>query len=127
MNKVTDLTKTEYEVMDILWSTDQPLLLLEILDLIEEKYHRGWKRQTLCTYLSHLVDKGVIETYRKGRYFYYKAIISKKKYQEIETKHFMNYWFNNSISNFLSALTNSEIASEKERGRIEELIDELDD
>lgn len=114
MNKVTDLSKVEYEVMDILWEAESDLLLLEILSRIDEKYHRGWKRQTLCTYLSHLVEKGVVESYRQGRYFYYRAIKEKCTYRDLETRYFLDYWFHNSVSDLIITL--------KELGIIDENV-----
>lgn len=127
MDKVTNLTKTEYEVMDVLWSADRGLLMTEILDVVNHKYGRKWKRQTLCTYLSNLVKKGVIQSDKEDRYYHYRMVIPKSEYQIMEAKHFMEFWCNHSLKQYLSALTGTKMLTKKEYEKINKLIDELDD
>lgn len=120
------LTQGELEVMDILWSMNHDLTRTEILPLVEEKFHRNWKIQTLSTYLAHLVEKGVLKYYRKGVYFYYQVLIPKKEYKALETKRFLKFWYNNSIDELIMGLTDEKVLSEEDTKIIEGLIDELD-
>lgn len=52
------LTEKEYEVMEILWSADRPLVRAEIINLSPNK---TWKVSTLHILLMKLLEKGAIE------------------------------------------------------------------
>lgn len=127
MSDICQLTQGELEVMDILWSQDRDLSRTEILPLLEQKYHRNWKIQTVSSYLAHLVDKKFIEYYRKGVYFYYHVIMPQERYKEQETRRFINFWYHNSIDELILGLVDQSQLSTESIKKIEELINELDD
>ncbi len=52
------LTKTELEIMKLLWRENRPLSAPEILELSVD---RSWKENSLYPMLTHLQDKGAIE------------------------------------------------------------------
>lgn len=123
---MTELTKSEFEIMKILWEADHDLILTEILPLAEEKYHKVWKRQTVSTFLSHLIEKGVAESYRKGRYFYYRPIAKEEDYKLTELKNTVDFWCNGSVSNLVSTLCRRENVSEESLAKIEEMLNDLE-
>ena len=126
MEELHELTKSELEIMKILWQADHDLLLSEILPLIEEKYNKRWKRQTVSTFLSHLIEKGVADSDRKGRYFYYRAIVTEDSYKLNEINNTVNFWCNGSVKNLISALCDQEKLSLSQSEKIERILDELD-
>lgn len=67
--KPITLTKSEKEIMDLLWNTDRPLTATEIVNLTPE---RTWKKSYIHLLINSLLDKGVIQTAamaRTGRNF----------------------------------------------------------
>ena len=51
------LTKSETEIMDLLWREDRPLSRSEIIDLTPE---RSWKPASIHILLNSMLDKGAI-------------------------------------------------------------------
>ena len=68
----------------------------EVMDAMNEQYETDWKRSTVCTFLTHLVEKGYIKMERKGRIFYYQSIINDRKFIEVQTRNFMDFFFDGS-------------------------------
>ena len=52
------LTKSETEIMELLWSEDRPLSRSEIIDLTPD---RTWKPASIHILLNSMLDKGAIE------------------------------------------------------------------
>lgn len=123
---MTELTKSEFEIMKILWEADRDLMLMEILPLAEQKYHKVWKRQTVSTFLSHLIEKGVALSYRRGRYFYYRPLAKEEDYKLTELKSTVDFWCNGSVSNLVSTLCRRENMSEERLAKIEEMLNDLE-
>ncbi|MCC8045934.1 MAG: BlaI/MecI/CopY family transcriptional regulator [Clostridiales bacterium] len=68
MKQIT-LTKSEREIMDLLWNTDRPLTATEIVNLTPE---RTWKKSYIHLLINSLIQKNLIksETHvRTGRNF----------------------------------------------------------
>ncbi|MCD7885012.1 MAG: BlaI/MecI/CopY family transcriptional regulator [Lachnospiraceae bacterium] len=68
MKQIT-LTKSEREIMDLLWNTDRPLTGTEIVNLTPE---RTWKKSYIHLLINSLIQKNLIksETHvRTGRNF----------------------------------------------------------
>ena len=68
------LTTCEELVMKTIWDASEELSLTEIMQRVNEKYHKEWKPQTVSTFLARLVRKGYLQYYRKGRVFFYQTI-----------------------------------------------------
>ena len=86
MNKLSDC---EFRVMDIIWEhaeqeTGAPDLAVTRAEY-NGKYRKGKTElapQTISTYLARMVQKGMIESCKRGRYSYYTPKISRKPYRE---------------------------------------------
>ncbi len=68
MKQIT-LTKSEKEIMDLLWNTDKPLTATEIVNLTPE---RTWKASYIHLLINSLLNKEMIQTAslaRTGRNF----------------------------------------------------------
>lgn len=45
------LTKTEEQIMELLWEAEDPMTFKEIMEVAETKWNKSWKVQTLNTFL----------------------------------------------------------------------------
>ena len=81
------LPDTELEVMKALWATgtDTPRALLE-----DRLAHFGWAANTINTYLSRLVEKGLLKTSKIGRRNEYEALATASDYQAAQTLTLVN-------------------------------------
>ena len=55
------LSKTEYRIMEYFWSTGEKYTFGELMKYFNEEEDKNWKKQTLNTFLSRLIDKGLLE------------------------------------------------------------------
>ena len=87
MIKVSDC---EELVLSRIWNNEEnggePYDLRCTMDTINERFKKGWKPQTVSTFLARLIKKGFLSSFRKGRYSYYNSEISKKEYIEYSLK-----------------------------------------
>lgn len=103
-----NLSATEMEIMEFLWSTDSKLIAAEILKYFNENKSKNWKKQTLNTFLVKLIEKGALQyDLIKNKKYYYPTIQSKTKVEHIKhwTKNFIDNTFDGSLYNFLTAIT----------------------
>ena len=56
MAECTNLTECERIVMKSVWDAGKDVSLMEIMAAIQDKYGRNWKRQTVSTFLLHLIQ-----------------------------------------------------------------------
>ena len=59
------LSKTEYRIMEYFWSTGGKYTFGELMKYFKEEEDKNWKKQTLNTFLSRLIDKGLLERKKK--------------------------------------------------------------
>ena len=54
-----NIGEAELEIMKVLWKAGEPVNTQYINEAVEEK---GWKRTTISTFLTRLVDKGAVSS-----------------------------------------------------------------
>lgn len=94
------LTECEQQVMKILWEAERELGLMEVMQRVNETYHRDWKPQTVSTFLARLVKKSYLESYRQGRVFYYRILVSMEDYVAKMTRQFVDLWYQGDVEAF---------------------------
>lgn len=91
----------ELEVMKVIWSKSEPVGTQEITKAVESK---GWKRTTVSTFLSRLVEKGALTSEKRGNNYYYSALISKKDYSSTRTRNLISTLFDGSAKELCASL-----------------------
>ena len=85
-----NLSATEMEIMEYVWSTDNKLIAAEILNYFNENKSKNWKKQTLNTFLVKLIEKGALQyDVSKNKKYYYPTAQSQTK-----TEHIKHWTFN---------------------------------
>ena len=105
-----ELSRTEEQIMDFLWTNNRPV-----------KTGEEWKRQTLNTLLIRLEEKGVIVR-RRG---IVEAKYTRADLEHIECRDFVKTKFQNSLSKFMAAFAGEERISEKEAAEMIDMINTL--
>lgn len=121
MNFTKNMSETEKEIMDYIWSLNEPISSGELLNYFNNK-GKNWKIQTLSTFLKRLIEKGILQSEAKGRTYYYSYKITLEQYESLKAKSFLKTMYNGSIKNFLSALYSEKL----DKNDIDELKDWLD-
>ncbi len=104
-----NIGEAELEIMKVLWKAGEPVNTQYINEAVEEK---GWKRTTISTFLTRLVDKGAISSEKRGKLYYYTPIISQKDYRKSQTKNFIMNVYNGSVKDLAVSLFENETLSD---------------
>lgn len=96
-----ELTKSEKEIMNIIWDAQRPLMIQEILDEVQKRYDKEWRPQTLSSFLRSLVGKELLDYHRKNMFSFYWSCMSRKEYASCIQQQMLDEWFNGSSKEFL--------------------------
>lgn len=103
------LSDTEEDLMNFIWQQNRPFKSNELLEFFNKHEGREWKPQTLATFLSRLVDKGLLSIERVGRSNIYTPKLTLKEYKKREAQSVLNTMYQGSIKNFLATLYDEEV------------------
>lgn len=114
-----EMSQSESLIMDFLWKNDGGKGFSEIMEYLNGELHKNWKKQTINTFIRHLIDKGLIsaDTSQKSRR--YSAALTPAEYARGKADKILADFYDGSVAVFLSALTGGKKLSK-------ELVDELD-
>lgn len=59
MEEIQGMSDAEKEIMEIIWNSGGSIYIAELLEKAEEN-GRGWKRTTIRTFITRLMEKGFI-------------------------------------------------------------------
>lgn len=87
----------ELEIMKVIWKSKEPITSLDIGKEVEDK---GWKKTTIATFLTRLVEKGALSADKQGKLYYYTPLITEKEYRKSQTKNLIKSLYNGSVRDF---------------------------
>ena len=93
-----DLSKTEMEIMQVLWSRGGRMHSVAIMDVFIDR-GKNWKRQTLNTLLIRMENKGVIVRIRGS----VRALCSELEYRHWQSRKIVEESFAGKLDLFVAA------------------------
>jgi BlaI family penicillinase repressor len=84
------ISRAEWEVMSVVWAK-APATAAEVFEALPPDH--GWKPKTVATFLTRLVDKGVLKADRKEKAFVYTARLPREKCVQAESESFLQRVF----------------------------------
>lgn len=118
-----NLTDCEKLVMKCIWDVGRDMSLVETMASLKEKYNKDWKRQTVSTFLLHLIQKGFLTSYRVGRVFYYHQEVELEAYKKQQTEEFLDFWYDGSVQVLFSTLQENGRMTQEEAENIKALLE----
>lgn len=118
MRNFFNISDAEFEVMEKLWDQDASIKQSQLLALFE-KEGKGWKRQTLNTFLSRLEEKGLVK--RENRMV--EPVYSRERYSFMQMKEAINCMYGGKISNFVAAFTKENGIDQKEAAALIKILE----
>ena len=115
-----DLTKSEEQIMQILWKKGPSF----VHEVISEFPAPKPAYNTVSTFIRILEKKGFVGHKAFGKSYQYRALISKEAYQEKITGNLLENYFGGSVSNLLSFFAEKEKLSEKEIEELRNIIEQ---
>ena len=106
----------ETQFADIIWD-NEPMSSAELVRRSEEKLN--WKKSTTYTVLRKLCDRGIF----KNEYGVVRSLISKDKFNAIQSEKFVEESFDGSLPNFIAAFTSMKKLSQEDIDAIKTMID----
>ena len=105
------LSESEMEIMQVIWETAAPVTTAYLLEVFA---HKGWKGQTIATFMTRLVDKGLLTVTRRGKANLYAAAISQEQYRQREAVNVIDSMYHGSLQDFLTAFYGGKKISRQE-------------
>ena len=118
------LSTAETLIMKVIWDADCELSVQELMDLLQERYEKDYKRSTVMTFLVRLCDKEFIETQRRGKYAYIHALRSEAEYKAGVMEREVNFWYGGKFSEMIDAMQKKQAISKEEAEKICKLLSE---
>jgi BlaI family penicillinase repressor len=117
--KRMQLSKSEEELMNILWKQKTALMK----DLLDSYEHPKPATTTIATLLKRMTDKGFIAYKTLGRSREYYPLVKKKDYFSKHVNGLIKNFFNDSASQFASFFTQETQLTKEELEDLKALID----
>ncbi|MEE0944524.1 MAG: BlaI/MecI/CopY family transcriptional regulator [Clostridia bacterium] len=111
----------ELEIMKVVWRTKGEITSLDIGKEVEDK---GWKKTTIATFLTRLVDKGALSATKRGKLYYYTPLITEKEYKRLQTKNLIKTLYNGSVRDFAVSFFEEQKLNEKEIEELRAIIED---
>ncbi len=112
------ISESELTLMQIIWQNEGQALYSQIMEQLETQQN-DWKKNTVLTLLSRLVEKGYLRTSKIGRRNEYAALVPQQEYQAAQTQSFVHKIYGGSAKNLICALLQQETLSAEELQEIE--------
>lgn len=112
------ISESELVLMKIIWKNGGTALYAYIMDELE-KDKNEWKKNTVLTLLSRLVEKKYIKTKKIGRRNEYVALVTEAEYQTMQTNCFLDKIFGGNVKGLVATLLQQDIISTEELKEME--------
>ncbi len=112
------ISESELVLMRIIWKNGGTALYSYIMGELG-KDSNVWKKNTVLTLLSRLVEKNYLKTDKIGRRNEYRAVVGEQEYRAKQTRNFLDKIYQGNVSGLVSTLLQQEILSEEELKEIE--------
>jgi len=110
MKKVPKISKSEWLVMQVLWSKG-PLTANEVVEKLAKRTR--WKPKTIKTLINRLVKKKAVKFQKEGRKYRYYPAVSESKCVRTETQSFLRRVYRDATKPMLAAfLEDAELSAE---------------
>lgn len=123
MNEII-LSDSEKEILNWMWKEKKEYLYREIFQKFGEDSEKGWKKQTLSTFLTRMEKKGVVLKRKEENKCYYKTALSKPQYERKRAKYILDSYFSGSLNQFIIALNGGESLSDDEADELRKFWEE---
>ncbi len=114
------ITDAEYEIMCILWKTNEKLT---VADIMKQLNRNDWTASTVATFMARLLKKGVISCDKKGKTNYYFPVLKQTEYAWDETENLLSKIYKGSVKNLVAALYENKKLSGEDVSDLKKMFD----
>lgn len=121
MEEFQSFSQSEMEIMQVIWETAAPVTTTYLQQIFS---HKGWKGQTIATFMARLVEKGALTVTRQGKANLYTAVLSKEEYRQKEAANVIDSMYHGSMRDFLAAFYGGKKLSQKESEELKQWFEQ---
>ncbi len=118
MEKVPNLSHSEWQVMECLWR--RPHTLMELVATLSEQI--GWSKSTVATMVRRMEEKGTITFMEQGRTKIFFPTISREEVATRETKSLLQRAYNGSVGMLVNAMAQHNDLSKADIDELYEIL-----
>lgn len=118
------LSDCEELVMRCIWDSEDDIGVQQITQIVNERFGKAWKQQTVSTFLVRLVKKDFVEMYRKGRSFLYHPRVLRSEYLEKAVLEHVEIWNRGSVVDYICEFYKSPKLTNEDRQKIKDTINQ---
>ncbi|WP_170940685.1 BlaI/MecI/CopY family transcriptional regulator [Pseudoalteromonas sp. NBT06-2] len=118
---MTEISKTEFEVLEALWQ-QHPASANEIIAKLNEK--KEWHEKTVKTLLNRMVKKRAIGFEKQQRTYIYTPLLERDSYTLKESKSLIERMFSGKIAPLVAGFAKSDELSKQDISELKQLIDQ---
>lgn len=122
LTTMSPIPDTELQVMQTVWRLDGDVTVGQIFEELNKL--RSWNYSAIQTLLSRLMLRGYVESYKKDRNRYYKAIIKEEDYLAYANRTFLDRMNRSSLTHFVASLHESNGINEDDLNELQRYLDE---
>ncbi len=116
------LSETEQIILDLLWQNQRWMQGVEFWEYFNKNI-KSSKRQTINTYLTRMVEKGLLV--KNGKKYMY--TYTKKEWEEKKANEILNTMYEGSLKKFITALTGNKKIDKKEAESLKNYLNQFND
>lgn len=120
------ISESELVLMKIIWRNGGSALYSLIMEELE-KEDNDWKKNTVLTLLSRLIEKKYLKIRKIGRRNEYIALVTAQDYQTLQTHDFLEKIYDGNVKDLVSTLLQQDILSAREWNEIERFWGQKDE
>ncbi|EAE8876340.1 BlaI/MecI/CopY family transcriptional regulator [Listeria monocytogenes] len=110
---IKSISKSELEVMKIIWDFGRAVQYADVAGKLEEKNY-SWKKNTVLTFLTRLVEKNLLSVKKVGRKNEYYALVSENEFLERQTETFVEDIYEGDVKGLITNLVQNDLISPDE-------------
>jgi BlaI family penicillinase repressor len=122
MKKAPSISGAEWEVMNVLWTSAEPMTASEVVDRLAG--HRAWSPRTVKTMLNRLIAKGALRFQAQGKRYLYRPAVRKDQCVRAESRSFLSRVFSGSAGPMLIHFVTHSDLSPAEIDALQQLLAE---
>lgn len=119
----TNLTQTEWAVLDCLWE-QSPQTLMQLVARLKETM--GWAKSTTTTMLHRMEEKGLIFSQSNGKAKAFYPNVDRNEAAAQETRRFLNRVYKGSVGLMMSAMAEKQELSQVEIAQLYAILKEAE-
>ncbi len=123
---VRNLSASEALIMKVIWEAGGVIPFLELLERLRTDYGKDYSRNSVATFLQRMADKGYVESQRKGKNAYIRALKNRDEYAYQKLCHEKDMWFSGKAANLVHAMLKRNDITKEDAAEIRSMLDELD-